>query len=130
VNDGLGYAPDMKEAVVLDQKALRASADHNPRIERQMVLLFMVIAERCLVRIQGLVVRGDSREWQAVVHDLKAASAHIHATELATLCKHILGIKDDAVSRMGAYTQIREAYEGLVISLRNAGLLTRATQGE
>jgi len=124
------YARDMKEAIVLDLTALRASADHNPRIERQMVLLFMGVAELCLVRIQGLVVRGDSREWQAVLHDLKGASAYIHATELATLCKHIVGSKDDAVSRMGAYTQIREAYEGLVISLRNAGLLTRATQGE
>jgi len=120
----------MKQDIVLDIKSLRASADHSPRIERQMVLLFIGTAERCLVRIQGLVVHGDSRAWRAVVHELKGASAHIHAQELAALCSHIVDVGDDAVLRLGAYLQIREAYEGLVIHLRNADLLTRTAQGD
>jgi hypothetical protein len=56
------------------------------------------------------------------------ACAHIHAKELGALCKNVLDSEDDAVSRLGAYLQIREAYEGLVICLRNADLLIRTAQ--
>jgi len=118
----------MKDEMVLDLNALRVSADHSQRIERQMVWLFMGTAERSLVRIQALVVNGACREWQAVIHELKVASAHIHAKELVALCKHVLDSEDNAVSRLGAYLQIREAYEGLVIYLRNADLLNRTAQ--
>lgn len=119
----------MKREVALDLKALRASADHSPHIERQLVLLFMGTAERCLVQMQGLVVHGDSREWQSILHELKGASAHIHAHELAMLCKHAVDVADDAVSRMSVYLQIKDAYEGLLIHLRNANLLMHTAQG-
>jgi len=119
-----------ERTVVVDLEALRASADHSPRIERQMVLLFMGTAERCLGLIQGLVVRGDSRDWQAVVHKLRMASTHIHAQELSALCKHIEDIKeDDAISRLSAFLEIKKAYEGLVMCLRNADLLTHQAHG-
>ncbi len=95
-----------------------------------MVWLFMGTAERCLVRIQGLVVNGNVREWQTVIRELREASARIHAEELAALCKRIGDGEDDAVSRMGSWLQVKEAYEGLVVVLRNADLLNRASQGD
>ena len=121
---------EMKRAVVLDLEALRVSADHSPRIERQMVSLFISTADRCLSRMQALVVRGDAGEWQKVVHELEGASGHIHANEIAALCKNVLDSADTAVSRMGAYLHIKEAYEGLLIHFRNADLLARNAQGD
>jgi hypothetical protein len=114
----------MKREVVLDLKALNASADHSPAIERQMVLLFLGTAEQCLVRMQALVVHGGSQEWQSVLQELELASTHIHAKEIAAICRHAMDNTKTAVSRMGAYSQIKEAYEGLLIHLRNARLLT------
>ena len=115
--------------MVVDLDALRASADHNPHIERHLVLLFTGTAERCLGRMQRLVVQGDRREWQSIVHELKVASANIHAKELATLCGYAAEGGHDAVARMRVYLQIKEAYEGLLIHFRNAHLLTHTGQG-
>lgn len=120
----------MKREIVLDLKALRASADHSPHIERQMVLLFMGTAEHCLVRMQGLVVYGGSQEWQSILHELKAASTHIHAKELAAQCKHAVDAADNGVSRMGAYLQVKEAYEGLLSYFRKSRLLTNTAHGD
>jgi hypothetical protein len=120
----------MKPEVVLDLEALRAIADHSKQIERQLVLLFIGTAETSLVRIQWLVVHGNRREWQSVLHELRAASAHIHAKELAALCRNSVDVADDAVSRMRAYMQIKEAYEGLLMYLRNARVLTHTAQGD
>jgi hypothetical protein len=126
VHEGLAHTCDMKREVVLDLKALRAHSDHSPHIEQQLLLLFMGTAERCLVRMQGLVVHGDHRQWQSIVRELKGASAHIHAKELAILCKHAVNAADDSVSRIDAYLQIKEAYEGLLIYVRTENLLMHA----
>jgi HPt (histidine-containing phosphotransfer) domain-containing protein len=118
----------MKREVILDIKALHATADHDPQVERQLLVLFMGTAGRCLVRMQGLVVRADNREWQSIVHELQTASAHIHAKQLEAQCKHSVDVTDDAVSRMAAYLQIKEAYDGLLIYMKNQNLLMQIAQ--
>jgi len=111
-----------------DLDALRASADNSPSIQRQLVLLFIGTAERCLVRVQGLVIHGDRQEWRTAMVAFEAAATSIHAKELASLCSHAYDAKDDAGARIDAYLQIKEAYEGLQTCLRNSHLLSHLAQ--
>jgi Protein of unknown function (DUF3892) len=117
----IGCDGDAQEGATL--KTLNASGNRSPQSQRQVASRFMETAEQCFLRMQGLVVRGDSREWQTVLHELKEAATDIHAKELVALCKHGVDVADDAVSRMSAFLKIKESYEGLLVSLRTAKLL-------
>jgi hypothetical protein len=119
----------MTREIVLDLEALRASADHSPAIQRQLVLLFIGTAERSLVRMQGLAVHGDRREWQTATLALEAASTSIYAKELAALCSHAFNVTDENRARVDAYLRIKEAYEGLQMYLRAENVLMHWGQG-
>ena len=101
--------------VALDLTALRASASYSLVIERKLVLAFINVAERCIPRIAGLVVGGGHQEWRSVVQELEDVSVQIHARELAAICKRALDGSDTHVSRLGAYLEIKEAYDEFLI---------------
>ena len=117
----------MSREVVLDTHALRAEADGSPLIERQLVLLYIRMAEQCLRQIQALVVSGDRTQWLAVTQRLRLASAKIHAGELTRLCADASDRAYDAASRLRVYTAIREAHERLMGHLKQGDLLERAS---
>lgn len=116
----------MTPNAILDTQALRAAADGSPQIERQLLLLYIVTAEKCLMELQGLVVYGDRREWLAVTRELRIASAKIHAGQLTTLCADANDSAHDAASRMRVYTEIKDAYQRLVSFAQRANLFQRA----
>jgi hypothetical protein len=111
-----------EDKVVLDLKALRASADHDTTMQQQLVSMFVKIARRCFVRMSHTAAGGSRSEWLAILEELESASARIHANELAELCRQCRNRRDDVQSRMDVYVELREAYEGALIRLRNAGL--------
>lgn len=70
---------------ILDTQALRDEADGDPHIERQLLLLYITTAERCLALIQALVVHENRTEWVAATRELRLASLKIHAGQLLRL---------------------------------------------
>lgn len=119
----------MNRDVILDIQALRASAKGTAHGERQFFLLYVVTAEKCLARLQGLVVHGDRREWLAVTRELRVASARIHAWQITILCADAYDSAGDAASRMGAYVELKNAYERLLGYARRVNLLERTAGG-
>lgn len=115
--------------VSLDLEALRHSAANRPSIQRNLVLGFVSVAERCLPRLSGLIIGGDQHYWRVVVEELEGVAIQVHARQIAGICRRALGGSDDHVARLGTYLEIREAYDSFLTCARNAGLLNRYAEG-
>jgi HPt (histidine-containing phosphotransfer) domain-containing protein len=69
-----------------DKEALRQITDGDPRIESELARLFMETAERCLEQLRSLATSGDTEAWRRVLHELKGATANLHAEHMSLLC--------------------------------------------
>lgn len=111
---------------ILDTQALRGEADGDPHIERQLLLLYITTAERCLALIQALVVHENRTEWVAATRELRLASLKIHAGQLLRLSAKASHTAHDAASRLRVYLEIKDAFEQFIRYLRRNNPLERA----
>lgn len=104
-------------------QALHVVTDGNTALEEKLMSLYIQTVDRCLERLQKLVHQDLHNDWPKVVHELRGASANIHAEQMAHVCK-LVERADDPITRKlalenleAAYTQLRPVINS-VISLR------------
>ena len=96
--------------VILDIEALREITDGDRALERALVQLYCGTADRCLGRLRLLCEQDEGQEWEKVTHELKGASANLHANQMAALCKYA-GHEDDPAARREVCDKLDQAYE-------------------
>ena len=100
----------MVSDVIFDIVALREVSDGDQALERALVKLYCSTTERCLATLRTLALHDERNEWEKVAHELKGASANIHANQMAALCKYAEH-EEDPSARLEVCDNLDDAYK-------------------
>lgn len=94
----------------LDFDALSEVTEGDRELEKQLFDLYHQTVERCLAALRSNLVDDRSNGWKVAAHELKGASANMHALEMAALCRAAEALPLDTSRRSVMCQDIEAAY--------------------
>lgn len=112
------------DLTILNMKQLDNIADNDNSLKQELIGLFILQAEKCLLELEENCTEGENRSWIEASHMLKGSAGNIGASQLQELCAKAQHMThESAENRKNLLNNICSAYSALLSEMGRQKLL-------